>query len=191
LRTSKAKYSPGSTLVAPGSGSGVTSLRKGFTLVELIIVVSILGILAAIVLPEFQGHISQAKESQAKANLRIFREVLARYRAEHTTPAGYFNGNTSSNALDTFLIIQLTQYTSVNSEVSLTRSTKFCNGPYLDKIPPNPFNGQTIISVLANGVTTFPATPPANTGWVYMPSLNQIRLACSDTDSEGKSIYAY
>ena len=53
----------------------IIRMRKGFSLVEIMIVVSILGILAAIVLPEFQNYQQQAKESAAKDNLRILREA--------------------------------------------------------------------------------------------------------------------
>jgi len=47
---------------------------------EMLIVVAILGILAALVLPTFQGHIQQAKESAAKDNLRILRNAIGTLR---------------------------------------------------------------------------------------------------------------
>ena len=46
-------------------------MKKAFTLVETLIVVAILGILTAIALPTFRGHIAEAKESAAKDILRI------------------------------------------------------------------------------------------------------------------------
>lgn len=58
-----------------GKKSGLAG-GQGFSLVELLIVVAIIGILAAIVIPEFQNHSQQAKEAAAKENLRIFREFL-------------------------------------------------------------------------------------------------------------------
>ena len=57
--------------------------RKGFTLVELVIVIAILGILAMYALPKYQGLIKEARSSEARAQLGSFRSALGIYYAKN------------------------------------------------------------------------------------------------------------
>ena len=50
--------------------------RKGFTLIELVIVIAILGILALYALPKYEGIVKEAKISACKANLGALRSAL-------------------------------------------------------------------------------------------------------------------
>ncbi len=58
-------------------------LNKGFTLVELMIVVAILGVLAAIAVPAYIGYVSSSKRAEAKANLETIRLLEEQYYADH------------------------------------------------------------------------------------------------------------
>jgi type IV pilus assembly protein PilA len=57
--------------------------KKGFTLIELMIVVAIIGILAAIAIPNFMNYQCKAKQSEAKANLGNIKTMMEAYRAEY------------------------------------------------------------------------------------------------------------
>lgn len=72
--------------------------REGFTLVELLLVLVILGTLAAIVIPKFTGRTEQAREAAAKTQLSILEGALDAYE---TDCGSYPQGNDGLNALRT------------------------------------------------------------------------------------------
>ena len=67
--------------------------NKGFTLVEILIVVIILGILAAIVIPQFTEASNDARTSALQSDLQTFRSQLQLYKVQHNdTPPTEING---------------------------------------------------------------------------------------------------
>jgi general secretion pathway protein G len=149
--------------------------KYAFTLVEILIVVAILGILAAIVLPTLQGHITEAKESAAKDNLRILRNTIGLYAARHSgVPPGYPNNDPSQNPSRIWLPLQL------------------LDGKYLNQIPGNPFNGYEFpqIKMIGNN-DPFPDTPTGSFAWMYKPATKEIRLDWPGTDKNGVRYYDY
>jgi len=66
--------------------------RKGFTLVELMVVVLIVGILASVAIPLLQGRIDSSKWSEANAGAGTIRTAIRAYFAENPTAAQALTG---------------------------------------------------------------------------------------------------
>ncbi|HWB20738.1 MAG TPA: prepilin-type N-terminal cleavage/methylation domain-containing protein, partial [Phycisphaerales bacterium] len=60
-----------------------TQVKRAFTLIEILIVVVILGILAAIVIPQFTDASTQASNASVKSQLQTLRGQLELYRVQH------------------------------------------------------------------------------------------------------------
>ncbi|QDU70196.1 type II secretion system protein [Mucisphaera calidilacus] len=130
--------------------------RRAFTLVEILIVVVILGILAAVVIPQFSDAAETAKASSLVSQLQTVRSQLELYMIQH-------NGNYPSLGSNWN---QLTQTTSVSGATS---GSDF--GPYLQKSPINPFENSSSVDEGNNAL----GTAAAGVGWVYNPDNGQIK----------------
>jgi prepilin-type N-terminal cleavage/methylation domain-containing protein len=95
--------------------------RRGFTLIELMIVVAILGILAAVAIPAFINYMKRAKTSEACVNLKSLAEgAMSYYDAEHNrlshflpmSTLGWFPTDRDATSSKAEVAVYLTQFTN-------------------------------------------------------------------------------
>ena len=143
---------------------------RGFTLVEILIVVIILGILAAIVIPQFTNASNDARTSSVQSTLQTIRSQIELFKLQHAdTPP-------TSTAIAAW---QLMLTTSTTTETNLTNPAGTNFGPYMQTPPTNPVNGQSAVGTAA--ATTV--------GWVYIVSGNQYTIQAVDTTGTGMLTY--
>jgi prepilin-type N-terminal cleavage/methylation domain-containing protein len=163
-------------------------LMKGFTLVELLIVVIILAILAAIVVPQFASTTEDAKASAADSTLANLRSSIDLYRQQHgeypgsktavptagcskTSGVGVATGGAGTTAAAAFLE-QLSLYTDKDGgSCSISDTTNHKFGPYMKKgvLPADPFSTTvSTLEVVADGDLNMTAdADPGPGGWKY------------------------
>jgi len=125
-----------------------SAARKGFTLVEILIVVIILGILAAIVIPQFTNASTDARKSNMASQDQTVKSQVALYKLQH---------NDTPPALAT-LWTQLTSVSDITGNTSSPTAPLY--GPYMQSIPTNPLTASsTVVAVGTTAATT--------TGWYY------------------------
>jgi len=110
-------------------------MRKGFTLIEVLIVVIILGILATIALPQFNKVVERARTSEAITNIGAIRTALAIYYIQYSTYWACDSLDTAaliSGSLDAEVTAGLWTYNidSAGDDDYTVISTRVAPGPY-------------------------------------------------------------
>jgi general secretion pathway protein G len=173
-------------------------LQRGFTLVELLIVVIILAILAAIVIPQFSGATTDTKEAALDANLGGLRNAIELYKAQHTTyPGGVATtggtcaatkGTGAINSAQAFIDHLLMYSDGSGNTCSVGDATTFKYGPYIRKgVPTDAITGKGAVAAdIAVTSTGAPIAPAAATGgWAYDTKSGQIVMNSNGNDSKG------
>jgi prepilin-type N-terminal cleavage/methylation domain-containing protein len=164
---------------------------RAFTLVEILVVVVLLGILAAIVIPAIANSSTSAKQSALAVDLQLLRRFVLIYKYQHLEVGpGYPNGQSSGVPTEQAFVEQATLSSNNGGQTAPVSTPGFNRGPYLSKIPVNPFNNKDSVQMLGNG-EDFPANADDSHGWIYKAATSEIRADSAETDSGGKRYYDY
>ena len=139
------------------------AVSKGFTLVELMIVVSILAILAALVIPKFTDASVKAQSSATLDTLRAARTALERYKLDHQDQYPGIDDLWSA------LIVKTDQDGTPNANGDY--------GPYIKSAPVNPFTDSSTVAAFGAG--------DATDGWEYDTTENPPLIAVGFNESTG------
>ncbi len=83
--------------------------QKGFTLVELMVVIAILGVLAAIAIPKFNESTAKANTARIQADLRTLDSALVQYQADGGTVTNALSASTDDSDLQKYMTTKLSQ----------------------------------------------------------------------------------
>ncbi|WP_373543307.1 type IV pilin-like G/H family protein [Chamaesiphon sp.] len=133
---------------------------EGFTLVELLVVIIILGILAGIALPSFLSQSAKAKQAEAKHNIGLVNRVQTAYRAENSTFATSFDilatgtmfGTNTYNSINYTYNLDATQDTSKITVTNQDSSVKMYQGGSVRFVNAN--NQGVISSIICEAVSS-------------------------------------
>jgi prepilin-type N-terminal cleavage/methylation domain-containing protein len=158
--------------------------QSGFTLIEMLVVVIILGILAMIIVPQITVSTDDARLSTLQTNLATVRSAIELYAAQHSDVyPGKHNNTTGADAVSdpeakTAFLAQMTLFSNIFGVTSSTKDpVNFPFGPYL-KLGPNilPENeyaasADVVCNLAQNDLSAVRAVAGTGEGWQYFPEL--------------------
>lgn len=150
--------------------------RSGFSLVEVLIVIIVVGILAAMAIPRFTSSSDQARETAMRSSLNSLQRAVELYRHEHE---GVYPGAVSHRTgspvatvaqAESAFVAQLERYSTRGGRTALIASGSFRYGPYLRQgLPVNPMNECSGITcdITETDVTKMQGNSADGTGWRF------------------------
>jgi len=142
-----------------------TSGLKAFTLVEILIIVVILAIIAAIIVPQFATANDEAKEASLVSTIKILRRQIALYRVEHNGNGPHVGPLLPPPTSEEKLGVPFRRLTE-RTDIAGNLDPNGPYGPYINDWPGNPFCEGPMAKTVTVG---YGAKPPRTgiTGWYY------------------------
>ena len=136
--------------------------NKAFTLIELMLVVAIIGLLAAIALPKFSSLIRKAQEASIMGKLGALRSAISIYYADKEGI-----------------------YPTMNGIAVLTEGSKYIDAFPSITIPPYlPDHRGNLITF---GTPVMDSSSSMGHTWHWGPNLGEMHVACTHTDTRGST----
>jgi prepilin-type N-terminal cleavage/methylation domain-containing protein len=170
--------------------------QAGFTLMEILIVVILMGILAMVVIPQISVSSEDTKVSTLQSNLTQIRNLLEVYYAQHGEKYPGEVDDTDGDgapadaaAAATAFINQLTLYTKSNGHAQKDVDPNFPLGPYVKgkTLPPNPFNDKSavIVDTTTTDITDRTVTGNGTTYGYKFFAKTGVLIACDEGTTGG------
>ena len=152
--------------------------EKGFTLIELMIVVAIIGILAAIAIPRFAQMLEKAREGSTKGNIGAIKSATSIYYGDRE---GVWP--TSIDLTTNPLTLAFSGYMDSIPPVKVTCPWRGTN--------PSPSGTTATMAKSVTESTTLTSPSAAVSGWLYNPSTGDVWVNSTLTDSKGVPYSTY
>ncbi|MFQ5805298.1 MAG: prepilin-type N-terminal cleavage/methylation domain-containing protein [Phycisphaerae bacterium] len=171
--------------------------KRAVSLVELIVVVVVLGLLAAVAIPHFSQGATDDCGSRLKTDLAVLRTAIELYYQDHDAYPGQRAAGTVAAGAGTAaaFIRQLTQFSDAEGRVSPTPSEVFCYGPYLQRgvprCPVSPAGPSARIHLLSGPAVPAYIKTALNAGWVYNYETGYIAANSNAADARGVHYDSY
>ena len=149
-----------------------SSARKGFTAIEVTIVIAILGLLAAVAIPQLAAHRRQDQTATLVSRLGVLRTAIDRYWAQHDDFPGPGTADFRRQ-----LVSQTCRAGSCGTGVA------FALGPYVQDgdLPDNPVTGTNTLTI----TDAMPEAASGSSAWIYCRLTGEVRANSTGRTEDG------